>query len=111
MLPKIWLDIRNGGVYRQSIRCGKHNCRCFRGHPHEAYYFIEREGGKQRKTYVPKSDVTRIRKLVDQHRLYRSSMQRMGKTGVQALQETIRAVRDLDSLFTSMRIGSSTTSD
>jgi hypothetical protein len=71
-LPKIWQEIHNGGVYRQLVRCGKRTCRCYRGHPHEAYYLIQRcgWGGAQEKTYIPKKEVERVRDLVDKSRAY-----------------------------------------
>ena len=68
MLPKTSFEITNGGVYRQQIRCGKRACRCVNGTMHEAHYFISRSYGRQVKTYVPKTEVERIKELVDEAR-------------------------------------------
>lgn len=55
MLPKNESEIPNGGLYQQSVRCGKSRCRCASGDLHQGYfYFIRRVQGRLKKTYVPK---------------------------------------------------------
>jgi hypothetical protein len=51
-LPKI--DPLPGSVHLEWKRCGKANCRCRLGRMHGPYYVRRwREGGRQRKAYVP----------------------------------------------------------
>ncbi len=73
MLPKTEKEIKNGGVYEQKVRCGKLKCRCANGSLHEGYfYYIRRTNGLLRKTYIPRSDVERVLKLVNQARSARA---------------------------------------
>jgi len=65
VLPKTADEIINGGLYVQSVRCGKKNCKCARGETHSAYYFFTRRNGKLAKFYVRKADVEAFSKLVD----------------------------------------------
>lgn len=72
-LPKTPDAITNGGVYAQSVRCGKADCQCACGSPHFGYYyFIHRVAGRLRKIYVPKDEVENLVQLVEQSRQYRS---------------------------------------
>jgi hypothetical protein len=59
LLPKI--EMLPGAVHLQNVRCGKPNCRCATGKPHEAYYRFWRSRGKLRKAYVRKADLERVR--------------------------------------------------
>jgi hypothetical protein len=59
LLPKI--EALPGAVHLQRVKCGKVNCRCASGKPHEAYYRFWRERGKLCKAYVRKADVERVR--------------------------------------------------
>jgi len=59
-------EISNGGLYRQSVRCGKANCRCATGHLHRGYwYFFTRVEGKLRKFYVPLEAVESFAQVVN----------------------------------------------
>jgi hypothetical protein len=45
-----------GAICAQFVRCGKAGCKCSRGELHGPYYYrFTREGGRLRKSYVPKS--------------------------------------------------------
>ena len=71
-LPKKPEEIDNGGLYSQSVRCGKPTCVCAGGLLHEGYhYFIRRVNGRLTKTYVPKNQVADFRSLIDKAKLYR----------------------------------------
>jgi hypothetical protein len=70
-LPKTNTQIRNGGLYRQWVRCGKKNCKCARGEKHEAYYFFTREAGKLTKTYVKKAEREAFAEIVNEARFWR----------------------------------------
>lgn len=73
LLPKMAEDIPNGGVYPQEIRCGRKTCRCARfGQKHQAFYFLVRVNGKQKKKYVRKADVAVMKSLVESARQART---------------------------------------
>ena len=51
-----------GAVVQQYVRCGKAGCRCAQGALHGPYSYRKwREGGRQRKAYVPATEVTDVR--------------------------------------------------
>ena len=50
-----------GVVCTQRVRCGKPGCRCARGPGHLAYYRFWREGGRLRKCYVRRADLSAVR--------------------------------------------------
>ena len=64
LLPKTAREIDNGGVYKQSVKCGKKNCKCVRGEKHIAYYFFTRFDGKLTKTYIRKAELEAFIQLV-----------------------------------------------
>jgi hypothetical protein len=49
-----------GAVCVQRVRCGKPGCRCARGQAHVAFYRFWREGGRQRKCYVKRTDLADV---------------------------------------------------
>lgn len=50
-----------GVVCRQWVRCGKAACRCATGPGHGPYYYrFWREGGRLRKSYVPRVQVAEV---------------------------------------------------
>jgi hypothetical protein len=71
MLPKIAALISNGGIYYQSVRCGKSNCKCARGEKHEAYYFFTRIERKLTKTYIRKAELEQFSEIVSEAQHYR----------------------------------------
>ena len=51
-----------GSLHAEWKRCGKPGCRCARGHPHGPYWYRRwREGGRQRKQYVPRQELPAVR--------------------------------------------------
>ena len=56
-LPKI--EPLRGAVCKQMKRCGKPNCKCAKGELHGPYYYrFFYRGGRQRKKYVKKGEVS-----------------------------------------------------
>jgi Family of unknown function (DUF6788) len=51
-----------GVVLPQRVRCGRPNCRCARGELHGPYFYrFWREGGRQRRQYVRRSELEEVR--------------------------------------------------
>ena len=100
MLPKTFEEVENGGLYQQSIRCGKSNCRCASGDLHQGYfYFIRRIDGRLRKTYVPKSQAENIATLIREARNERAA-ERSTRISDRALLAELRArFRENDALI------------
>lgn len=56
-LPKI--EPLRGAVCKQMKRCGKPNCKCAKGELHGPYYYrFYYRGGRQRKKYVKKDELS-----------------------------------------------------
>lgn len=92
MLPKTAIEISNGGVYAQSVRCGKSNCRCAKGGLHQGlYYYFTRVNGKLKKVYVPKRFVKELATLVAAARVHRAK----DRSIIQVNREALRAMTDL----------------
>jgi hypothetical protein len=50
-----------GVLLANGVRCGKPACRCTRGELHGPYLYRRwREGGRQRRQYVPQRDAARL---------------------------------------------------
>ena len=100
VLPKTTTEITNGGLYRQSVRCGKSNCRCAAGALHEGYYyFIRRVDGRLRKTYVPKKQAKRLRSLIQQAKLKRHAERADRRSDRDLLSELRAQLREHDSII------------
>src|SRR6266581_173708 len=66
LLPK------TGSLQEEWRRCGKSTCRCASGTLHGPYWYLRwREGGRQRRQYVPSEQVNAIREAVEQPRRLR----------------------------------------
>ena len=112
LLPKTSTEISNGGIYRQLVRCGKKGCKCARGEMHEAYYFMSRCYGRQVKTYVPRSEVERIRELVIESRYLRWRFRNTLKHAdeeLKQLRQKLREARTLGKLVEFVKEDPSTT--
>ena len=59
----------------QYTRCGKATCRCNDGRLHGPYAVLRwREGGRQRRRYVKRADVERVRAVVGRRRSERAAL-------------------------------------
>ncbi len=66
LLPKI------GSLQPEWRRCGKPRCRCASGTLHGPYWYLRwREGGRQRRQYVPCEQVNAMRAAIAQRRRLR----------------------------------------
>jgi len=84
-LPQHRIEITNGGIYLQMVRCGKKNCRCAAGKKHKAYYFFTREGRTLTKTYIRKSELEKLRQLVNEAKGWRRMLRRCRVNSINAL--------------------------
>jgi len=57
-----------GVIIKEKVRCGRKNCRCRRENKlHGWYYYLYwREGKTLRKSYIPKSDIKRLKRTIKQ---------------------------------------------
>ncbi|MGH2348185.1 MAG: DUF6788 family protein [bacterium] len=61
-----------GSLQTEWRRCGKSTCRCASGPAHGPYWYLRwREGGRQRRRYVPQEHVHTVRAAIGQRRRLR----------------------------------------
>ena len=103
VLPKTANEIQNGGVYSQSLRCGKRNCKCSSGDTHTGYYFFTRRNGKLTKFYIRKDELVGFSRLVDQA-IAKARTRRQAVKGATELLKTFRvSLMDNDGLIKTLR--------
>src|SRR5690606_22327816 len=62
-------QVMKGSIHLEFRRCGKPVCRCTTGHLHGPYFVRRwREGGRQRKAYVPRDDLAITLLAVEERR-------------------------------------------
>lgn len=105
MLPKTTREILNGGLYRQSVRCGKKNCKCALGETHSAHYFFTRTNGKLLKFYIRKSQVESFSSLVYLATLERTAQRTTSRQTTEILKELRQSLRDYQSYINALQRG------
>ena len=53
-----------GSLNPRFQKCGKPNCHCAQGEPHQVLYLVQSQGGKKRQIFVPKTWEARVRQAV-----------------------------------------------
>jgi hypothetical protein len=95
-LPKTDLEIDNGGLYLQRVRCGKKNCKCAHGEKHLACYFFTRINGKLTKTYVRKSELLSFSEVVKEARERRVQNRLIFKSGNELIKQIRKQIKELE---------------
>lgn len=94
MLPKTVYEIENGGIYAQSVRCGKLNCKCAKGKLHLAYYFFTRLNRKLVKFYIRKSQVDSFTQLVNEAAELRQEAKFVSKSTAQLMKTFSQLIKE-----------------
>lgn len=90
-------EITNGGLYEQSVRCGKSNCHCASGDLHNGYYYLFfRQAGRLKKVYVQKDHVEQVRSQIKAARSIRSSAKAAHSRAMQAIRECRDVLREIN---------------
>jgi len=103
VLPKTAIEIQNGGVYVQAVRCGKHNCKCSSGDTHTGYYFFTRRNGKLVKFYIRKAEVIGFSRLVDQATAEARRRRQAVKSATELLKTSRVSLWENDGLIKALR--------
>ncbi len=79
------------------VRCGKSTCRCATGEGHGPYAFLYwREGAKQRRRYVPATEVEAVQVVVDARRAAEQAERLVLGQSLETWRGIRRWVRDLE---------------
>ena len=74
-----------GSVLKLRRACGKPNCRCAQGEPHESWVLSYSVKGRTRMLPVPESEVTAIREALTGHRVAVRSLETQAMAGIERL--------------------------
>lgn len=67
-----------GTFYQLKTKCGKTNCRCFRGEPHKVMVLSWSEEGKRHLRVIRKDEIVRVRKFTRNYRRFRKGRAEVG---------------------------------
>ena len=76
-----------GSLYLLRRKCGKVNCRCAQGHPHESWVLTRSEEGKTQLYPVPPEQRARVRQLTAAYRRYQRHRARWVKVTADLLRQ------------------------
>ena len=67
-----------GTLYELKRKCGKSNCRCFKGEPHGVMVLSWSEGGRKHLRVVRKDEIARVKKFTRNYRRFRKGRAKAG---------------------------------
>lgn len=70
-------DLMKGSLALTYRKCGKKECRCQKGKLHKGYFFSYRLKGKSYGLYVPESLVPKVRKLIDNWKELKETVEKL----------------------------------
>ena len=68
-----------GSLTLRKLTCGKPNCRCRKGHKHEALYLSYSKDGKPRQLFVPKRLEPAVRQWVGNYHTVRGLLEQISE--------------------------------
>ena len=79
-----------GTLVEKDIRCGNANCRCSKGHFHQAFYLAYTEKGKTRTVHIPKSLVAYVQEAIENYRHFKDMVTRILRINLSSFEEQKR---------------------
>lgn len=79
-----------GTLVEKDIRCGNANCRCSKGHFHQAFYMAYTENRKTRTVHVPKSLVASVQEAIENYRHFKDIVNRISQINLSSFEEKKR---------------------
>ena len=88
MRPTTASDVRllRGALYNHSRRCGRSNCHCAEGEPHQTPALAYSEGGRTKTLTLTADQVPLVRRALARYEQARSKLDAEAAAGVQALE-------------------------
>lgn len=74
-----------GSVLLRRMRCGKSNCRCNRGYPHEVWCVTYKEKGKTKTVYIDKGREAEALSWSRDHKKYRALLRELTLVNLELL--------------------------
>jgi len=79
-----------GTLVEKNIRCGHANCRCSKGHFHQAFYLAYTENRKTRTVHIPKSLVAHVQEAIENYRHFKDIVNRISQINLSSFTERKR---------------------
>ena len=84
------LDLLRGSPITLRRRCGKKNCHCHKGKPHQTPALSFSQGGKTRILTLPPQLLFTVRAAVQRYQQARAALEKQGNTGLRQLETLLR---------------------
>ena len=84
------LDLLRGSPITLRRRCGKKNCPCHKGQPHQTPALSFSQGGKTRILTLPPQLLPTVRAAVQRYQQARAALEKQGNTGLRQLETLLR---------------------
>jgi hypothetical protein len=85
-LVAIRREITTGTFTSLLVRCGRKNCRCAKGHKHEAHFLYVSRGGPLQRIWIPAADRVQVKDRAERYRHFRSSRAEIIKASKQLIE-------------------------
>ena len=85
------IELLRGSVITLRRRCGKKNCHCHQGSPHETPALSYSQAGKTRILTVPGNLVPSVRAAAQRYQRARAALEQQGSAGLRQLETFLRS--------------------
>lgn len=86
----VQFDLLRGSPITLRRRCGKKNCHCHQGQPHQTPALSFSQGGKTRILTLPHELLPSVRAAVQRYQRARAALEKQGNTGLRQLETLLR---------------------
>jgi hypothetical protein len=92
-LSDLKIEWLRGSLITLRRRCGKKNCHCHHGQPHETPALSYSQEGKTRILTLPEPWVPLVREAVERYQHARTALEKQGNAGLRQLETLLRTLR------------------
>ena len=92
--PQVEPPLLRGTLTTFRRRCGKPNCRCVSGEPHQSPALTYTEGGRTKTLTLPEDEVAAVAAAVGRYDAVKAELDTAADTGIAALATRMAAARD-----------------
>lgn len=90
------LELLRGSLITLRRRCGKPNCRCASGEPHETPALSFSHKGRTKTVTLREDDLDLVAAALERYRVAREKLDRDAEAGIEALRVWVAARRERD---------------
>ena len=90
------LELLRGSLITLRRRCGKPNCRCATGEPHESPALSFSDQGRTETVTLREHDLDEVAAALERYRVARDKLEQDAQAGIEALRVRVAARRERD---------------